>query len=137
MERPQVQRRVIRELCFARVVLVLSTVKPWPDDESLQTLLRLSESNEIDVCDLRAPGIVPAGRVLFRHLFVFGKVIHDAGTGALPEAVVISVAQRLNQPCLVRGCKLQRRGSGTQRQSTNIILNVLAHLYKPGSSRWV
>src|SRR5690242_2171570 len=63
IERPQVQRGILRKLCFTCVIPVLRTVNPWPDDQPLHALLRLSQFDEVDVCDLRTPRVVPTRRV--------------------------------------------------------------------------
>src|SRR6516164_5616659 len=97
----KIKRRIVSELSFASITGILLAVDPWSNDEPLQAFLALAQFDEIHIRHLRAPRVVPTGGVVFRDIFVFREMVHDAGTGIFPEVVVIAVAHGFDQPGLI------------------------------------
>src|SRR5215472_12231245 len=137
MKHWKIKCSVVSELSFAGIAGILPAVYPRPNDESLQAFLVLAQLDEIHICHLRGPRVVPTGGVVFRDIFVFREMVHDAGTGIFPEVVVIAVAHGFDQPGLIIGSKLQRRCSGAQRQRANVIADLVSHVNKGFGSGWI
>ena len=140
MERIEIQRRIVRELGFSRVSIVLAAMNPRPDNQPLEALLGPAQLDKIQIRDLRSPGIVPAGGVVFGNVFILRQMIDDAGAGVFPELVIVSMAHRLDQPGFVIGGEFQRRRSRAERQTADIFSNAIrpyrrGHGRRPGSMR--
>src|ERR1022692_154695 len=96
------------ELGFAGIAAGSSAVGPGAHNQALQALLVLAESDVVQVCNLRTPGVIPAVEVIDGDVLVLGYVLDHVGPGILPEGVVIAVGHSLDQPLFILGVQVQR-----------------------------
>src|SRR6516162_3760927 len=84
------QSRLGRKLNFAGDISTLAAVRPWPDDQFLGRFLVLGKSLPVEYV-LPAPGIVPAGDVIDRHVSITAHIVHDRVARLFPVVVVVAV----------------------------------------------
>ncbi len=134
-KRVHVQGRRRTELGDPEKLWSLAAMRPRTDNQPLQALLRFRQLDIVEVRDLCAPRVVPAGDVIRRHVLVLGEVIDDARSHAGPEVVVVAVAHGFNQPVLIVRRKFERRGPGPQRQRHRVVPHARAQLLQGRNRR--
>src|ERR1700680_4227284 len=111
LERIEVDGRIRRELRLSGVAYARTAVSPGTDDEPLRALLVLAQSGEVQVRHLQGPGVVPTRHVVDGDVLVVGEGTADLDPHLLPHRILAAMAHGLDQPLLVVGGELQRRGA--------------------------
>src|SRR5215469_7384344 len=102
----EIDCRLCSELRFACVAASSPSVRPRPHDQSLHTLLVLTQRDVIEVGHLRSPGVIPSTQVVYRNVLILGYMLDYVRASIFPEAVIVSMRHRFHQPALILGREL-------------------------------
>ena len=113
-----------REFDFSSSRGTLASMSPWPHDKPLRRLL--GPGKDLPVEDvLAAPGVIPTRDMVDRHIGIALHVVDHRVAGLFPEAVIISVAHRLDEPSFVLGDVLQGSRSSPKGQVEQVLWHPL------------